>query len=87
MQLFVVAETSIDRRYIKAVKDKSEFRLIADASEDMIFAVTYPIYQPKEYSVNLAFLNGNADWHRWDLFQYLAWNCEKLSWQQDSNIK
>ena len=59
-QLPIVAETSIDRRYFKGEKDKTELHLFADASEDTICAVAYLRSQPKEYSGDLAFVIGKC---------------------------
>ena len=59
-QLPIVAETSIDRRYFKGEKDKTELLLFADASEDMMCAVAYLRSQPKKHSVGLAFVIGKC---------------------------
>ena len=59
-QVPIVAETSIDRRYFKGEKDKTELHLFADASEDTMCAVAYLRSQPKEYSADLAFVIGKC---------------------------
>ena len=59
-QLPIVAETSIDRRYFSREKDKAELHVFADASEDTMCAVAYLRSQPKEYSVDLAFVIGKC---------------------------
>ena len=59
-QLPIVAETSIDRRYFNRERDKTEFHLFADASEDTMCAVAYRRSQPKEYSADLAFVIGKC---------------------------
>ena len=55
-----VAETSIDRRYFSTAKDKREFNVPADASEDTMCAVAYLRSTPKEYSADLAFEIGKC---------------------------
>ena len=47
-QLPIVAETSIDRRYFNRERDKTEFHVFADASEDTMCAVAYLCSQPKK---------------------------------------
>ena len=59
-QLPIVAETSIDRRYFKRERHKTEFHVFADASEDTICAVAFLRSQPKEYSADLAFVIGKS---------------------------
>ena len=59
-QLPEVAETSIDRRYFSTAKDKWEFHVFADASEDKMCAVAYLRWKPKEYSADLAFVIGKC---------------------------
>ena len=59
-QLAIVTETSIDRRYFNRERDKTEFHVFADASEDTMCAVAYLRSQPKEYSADLAFVIGNC---------------------------
>ena len=55
-QLPIVAETSINRRYINRERDKTEFYVFADASENTTCAVAYLRSQPKEHSTDLAFV-------------------------------
>ena len=59
-QLPEVAETSIDRRYFSAAKDKWELQVFADGSEDTICAVVYLSLKRKEYSADLAFVLGKG---------------------------
>ena len=59
-QLPEVAETSIDRRYFSAAKDKWELHVFVDASEDTMCAVAYLRSKPKEYSADLAFVIGKC---------------------------
>ena len=59
-QLPEVAETSFDRRYFSATKDKLELHVFADASENTMCAVAYLRSKPKEYSADLAFVIGKC---------------------------
>ena len=59
-QLPIVAETSIARRHFYTARDKIELHVFADASEDTMCAVVYLQSQPKEYSVDLAFVIGKC---------------------------
>ena len=59
-QLPIVAETSIDRRYFNRERNKAELHVFADASEDTMCEVAYLRPQPKEYSVDLAFVIGKC---------------------------
>ena len=59
-QLPIVAETSIDRKYLNEERDKTELHVFADASEDTMCAVAYIRSQPKEYSTDLAFVIGKC---------------------------
>ena len=63
-QLPIVAETSIERRYFNRERDKTDFHVFADASEDMMCAVAYLRLQLREYSADLANVIENAEWHR-----------------------
>ena len=56
----IVAETSIDRRYLKGERDKAELHVFADASEDTMCAVAYLRSQSKEDSSDLAFVIGKC---------------------------
>ena len=55
-----VAERSIDRKYFSTSKDKWEFHVFADASEDTMCAVAYLRSKPKQYSADLAFVIGKC---------------------------
>ena len=55
-----MAETSIDRRYFNREGDKNELHVLADASEDPMWAVAYLNSQPKENSADLAFVIGKC---------------------------
>ena len=59
-QLLMVAETSIDRRYFKRERDKTELHVFADASEGTMCAVAYLRSRAKEYSADLAFVIGKC---------------------------
>ena len=59
-QLPIVAQTSIDRRYFKRDRDKTELHVFADASEDTMCAMAYLRSQPKQRSAYLAFLIGKC---------------------------
>ena len=59
-QLPIVAETSIDSRYFIRERDKTKLHVFADASEDTMCAVAYLRSQPKEHSIDLAFVIGKC---------------------------
>ena len=59
-QLRLVAETGINRRYFNRERDKAEFHVFADASENTMCSVAYLRSQPKEYSAYLAFVIGKC---------------------------
>ena len=61
-QLPIVAETSIDKRYFnrERERDKTELHVFADASENTMCAEAYLRSQPKEHSVDLAYVIGKC---------------------------
>ena len=59
-QLPEVAETSIDKKYFSAAKDKWELHVFADAPEDTMCSVAHLRSKSKEYSADLAFEIGKC---------------------------
>ena len=55
-QLPIVIETSLDRRYFKRRRDKTELHVFAEASEDTMCSVAYLQSQTKKYSADFAFV-------------------------------
>ena len=51
----------MDRRYFKNARDKKNFHLFADASEDKVGAIAYLLSQPIELSADLATASKNAE--------------------------